>query len=186
MKLPPPPIPALLNTRLTCSLACWLTTSSRKRRTSSSADTSHTCVVTRLPAWARPAVSLTPAASMSQVATEQPSAASWRTSSRPMPKPPPVTMATFPPNESTFDLHARSGPARRADSRRSGRGHPDDVGGDHTAPPAHLRAPEHDDTDGGVAVRREHPFHADLLGLREQRLAAFVFRPGEERRTQRP
>src|SRR5580698_11432764 len=51
----------------------------------------------------------TESAFRSQAATEHPSAASWRTSSRPMPEPPPVTTASFPLNESTarhLPLHA--------------------------------------------------------------------------------
>ena len=40
----------------------------------------------------------------SHAATEQPCAASWRTSSRPMPEPPPVTTASFPLKESTLTM----------------------------------------------------------------------------------
>src|SRR5436190_12431031 len=47
------------------------------------------------------AVSATASAFTSHVATEQPSAASWITSSRPIPLPPPVTTASRPSNFST-------------------------------------------------------------------------------------
>lgn len=42
-----------------------------------------------------------PVARQSHAATEHPCAASCRTSSRPMPEPPPVTTASFPENDST-------------------------------------------------------------------------------------
>ena len=104
-KLPAPPIPALLNTRSTWLAACPSSSSSRNRSTCASSDTSQAWPVTRTPggasACAMAAVSATVSASMSQVATEHPAAASWRASSRPMPEPPPVTTASFPPNEST-------------------------------------------------------------------------------------
>ena len=41
MKLPPPPMPALLNSRLMWSVSCCARTSSRKRSTCASSDTSH-------------------------------------------------------------------------------------------------------------------------------------------------
>ena len=51
----------------------------------------------------------------SQAATEQPWAASWRVSSRPMPEPPPVTTASFPVNESmTMMLTAGAGSGQRS------------------------------------------------------------------------
>ena len=52
-------------------------------------------------ARAIPAVCATVSACQSQAATQQPAAASWRVSSRPMPEPPPVTTASLPENEST-------------------------------------------------------------------------------------
>jgi len=64
-------------------------------------DTSARCVVTRSPCGS-PAVSQScrvsaiPSSETSHIATLQASAASWRTSSRPMPEPPPVTTAIFP------------------------------------------------------------------------------------------
>ena len=70
-----------------------------ERRTCASSDTSHTCVVIRV----RPAPGLGQRLRLghvlgdtSQIATWQPSAASCRASSRPMPVPPPVTTASFP------------------------------------------------------------------------------------------
>src|SRR5207302_1536707 len=76
MKLPPPPIPALLKTRFKRSVACWDTTSSRKASTWRSWDTSHRWVVIRVPdgalAPARDAVSARPGGLTSQVATEAP------------------------------------------------------------------------------------------------------------------
>ena len=47
--LPPPLIPALLNSRWMRSVACWSAASSRKRSTSASLDTSARCAVTRRP-----------------------------------------------------------------------------------------------------------------------------------------
>src|SRR5579864_4400579 len=103
-KLLPPPIPALLNTTSTWSLACAASSSSRNRRTCASSATSHSWLVTRTPAGAPSlavaAVCATASVCTSHVATEDPCAASWRTSSRPMPEPPPVTTASFPANES--------------------------------------------------------------------------------------
>src|SRR5262245_6140763 len=101
MKLPPPPMPALLNTRWTWSVAYWSSTSSRNRSTASASATLHTCVVTRAPPAARAAVSASPASFRSHAATAHPAAASWTTSSRPIPLPPPVTTASFPSNDST-------------------------------------------------------------------------------------
>src|SRR6266436_5664876 len=59
------------------------------------------CVVIRRPCGSRPAsqnrfVSATASAKTSHVATLQPWATSWRTSSRPIPVPPPVTTAILP------------------------------------------------------------------------------------------
>src|SRR5687768_7808551 len=102
-KLPPPPMPALLNTRFTWSVPCSLRTSSAKRCTSASDATSARWVVMRVPTGAsfsaRRAVSSRLSRLMSHAATWQPSAASWITSSRPMPVPPPVTTASFPSND---------------------------------------------------------------------------------------
>ena len=64
------------------------------------------------PACARAATSATASAFRSQAATEQPSATSWRRSSRPIPEPPPVTTASLPLNESTArHLPGRAWPA---------------------------------------------------------------------------
>ena len=52
-------------------------------------------------ARASAAVSATASGCQSQAATEHPCAANWRTSSRPMPEPPPVTTASLEVNEST-------------------------------------------------------------------------------------
>src|SRR3954463_8871100 len=103
IRLPPPLIPALLNSRWTQSVACCAATSSRKRSTSASRDTSARCEVRRTPcgnpaAWQSCAVSARPRAETSHIATWQPWATSWRTSSRPMPDPPPVTTAILPEN----------------------------------------------------------------------------------------
>ena len=93
-------MPALLNTRFTWSVACCSTTSSRNRATSAASATLQRCAVTLVPAGATSSASLTVLASVSglrsHVATEQPSVASWMTSARPMPVPPPVTTASFP------------------------------------------------------------------------------------------
>jgi len=116
-KLSPPPIPALLNTRSTW-LAAWAwSRSSRNRSTCGSSETSQVWLVTRTPvpalAWASVAVSVTVPGFRSQVATEQPRAASCRTSSRPMPEPPPVTTASFPVKESIAATSDSSPPRRR-------------------------------------------------------------------------
>ena len=47
-ELPPPPMPALLKSRWTWSVACSAATASRKRRTWDSSETSQRCVVTRV------------------------------------------------------------------------------------------------------------------------------------------
>jgi hypothetical protein len=52
------------------------------------------------PAPDRSAVSAMASALRSHVATDAPAAASWTTSSRPMPVPPPVTTANRPSNDS--------------------------------------------------------------------------------------
>src|ERR1700744_3639411 len=104
MKLPPPPMPALLKTRSTWSAAGAASTSSRNRSTCASSDTSQVWLVTvapeGAPALARAAVSATASSCTSHAATEQPSAASCLTSSRPIPEPPPVTTASLPANDS--------------------------------------------------------------------------------------
>ena len=70
-----------------------------------SSETSQAWLVTRTPgpasARARDAVSATAPGCQSQAATEQPCAASCRTSSRPMPEPPPVTAASLPAKDSS-------------------------------------------------------------------------------------
>ena len=75
------------------SAATW----SRKASTWASSETSATNVVSRVPAGASFSASDTVSAIVSSLmshrATWQPSADSWRTSSRPMPVPPPVTTA---------------------------------------------------------------------------------------------
>src|SRR5262249_20817796 len=97
-------MPALLTTRSTCSVACAVSSSSRNRSTCASSATSQAWLVTTTPGGApsraTAAVSATASAFRSQAATEHPCAASWRTSSRPMPEPPPVTTASLPENES--------------------------------------------------------------------------------------
>src|SRR5579875_325774 len=104
MKLLPPPTPALLMTRSTWSLPCSLSRSWQNCRTCDSSETSHVWAVTRTsagaPSRAMTAVAATASPCQSHAATEHPSAASWRTSSRPIPEPPPVTTASFPAKES--------------------------------------------------------------------------------------
>src|SRR5215468_6563832 len=99
--LPPPPMPALLNKRWILSVSCCLATSAAKRLTSSSLATSAKWVVMRRPCGRRSAshsrlVSAIAAADTSHMAMLQPSATSWRASSRPMPVPPPVMTAILP------------------------------------------------------------------------------------------
>src|SRR4051794_5471610 len=97
-------MPALLKTRFTWSVSCCATTSSRKRSMAASSATSQMWTVTRVPSGAacsaRSLVRASPSSLTSHVATEHPSAASWTTSSRPIPEPPPVTTARSPSNES--------------------------------------------------------------------------------------
>src|SRR5262245_23785087 len=98
--LPPAPMPALLKSRW-MHLAAWsFTTSSRKRFTWRSSETSHTCVVTRVPAgasWRHSAwLSSMCCGETSHMAMWQPSPASSLASSRPIPVPPPVTTAILP------------------------------------------------------------------------------------------
>src|SRR6185312_16787505 len=100
-RLPPPPIPALLNRRSILSVACCSQSSSRKRLSWSSLETSAMWVVTRRPCGSFSTsqsrlVSAIVLADTSHIATLQPSATSWRASSRPMPVPPPVMTAVFP------------------------------------------------------------------------------------------
>src|SRR5216683_6289856 len=100
-RLPPPPMPALLNKRWILSVACSAISSSRKRLSWSSIETSATWAVMRSPcgsfsASQSPLVSAIASTETSHIATLQPSATSWRTSSRPIPVPPPVTTAIFP------------------------------------------------------------------------------------------
>src|SRR5271170_1452571 len=68
----------------------------------------------------------------SHAATEHPAAASWMTSSRPMPEPPPVTTASFPVNESitiTSDRDAAdSGEAAGQQDRDQGGERPGEPG----------------------------------------------------------
>src|SRR5216683_7403078 len=110
--LPPPPMPALLNSRWILSVSCWRATSSAKRLTWSSSETSATCVVMRSPCGRRSTlhsrlVSAIAAAETSHMATLQPSATSWRASSRPMPVPPPV-MTAIRPARSFMSLSSRA------------------------------------------------------------------------------
>src|SRR6202171_3831570 len=100
-RLPPPPMPALLNNRWILSVACCSTISSRNRISWSSIETSAMCVVMRSPCGSFSTsqsrlVSAIASAETSHIATLQPSATSWRASSRPMPVPPPVITAIFP------------------------------------------------------------------------------------------
>src|SRR5476649_2569442 len=100
-KLEPPPMPALLNSRWTLSVSCWRATSPWKRSTADLSETSRRCVVIRNPCGRRScrqsrSVSARPLAETSHRAMLTPSATSWRTSSRPMPEPPPVTTAIRP------------------------------------------------------------------------------------------
>src|SRR4051812_1542632 len=101
-------MPALLNTKLTWSVSCCSSTSSRKLTTCASSPTSQEWVVMRVPAGAsfsaRSAVSVRLSSSRSHVATEQPSAANWMTSSRPIPVPPPVTTARRPAKSTVSPL----------------------------------------------------------------------------------
>src|SRR5215470_9121961 len=101
--LPPPLIPALLNNKWILSVWWRSATSSRNRSTCVRSATSATCVVTRSPCGNPAAshslcVSARPVGETSHVATLQASATSWRTSSRPIPLPPPVTTAVLPAN----------------------------------------------------------------------------------------
>ena len=100
-RLPPPPMPALLNSRWILSVACCSASSSRNRISWSSIETSATWVVMRRPCGSFSTsqsrfVSAIASAETSHIATLQPSATSWRASSRPMPVPPPVMTAVFP------------------------------------------------------------------------------------------
>src|SRR6266404_1742367 len=111
--LPPPPMPALLNNRWILSVSWRAATSSRNRSTCAASDTSATCVVMRKPCGSRaasqsPLVSAIAGAERSHIATLQPSATSCRTSSRPIPVPPPVTTANRPAK--SFIAHASVGP----------------------------------------------------------------------------
>src|SRR5215472_13808478 len=101
------------------------------------------CVVTRSP-WGNPAasqslrVSARPVGETSHIATLQASATSWRTSSRPIPLPPPVTTAVLPansvmctslafwgPSDTAFAYLSTGGEARRG--AMSGRQTPADL-----------------------------------------------------------
>src|SRR5580704_3111133 len=101
--LPPPLIPALLNNKWILSVWWRPATSSRNRSTCVRSATSAMCVVTRSPCGNPAAshslcVSASPVGETSHIATLQASATSWRTSSRPIPEPPPVTTAVLPTN----------------------------------------------------------------------------------------
>src|SRR5467141_2059583 len=101
--LPPPLIPALLNNKWILSVWWRPATSSRNRSTCVRSATSAMCVVTRSPCGNPAAsqslcVSAKPVGETSHIATLQASATSWRTSSRPIPLPPPVTTAVLPAN----------------------------------------------------------------------------------------
>src|ERR1700719_2866861 len=101
--LPPPLIPALLNNKWILSVWWRSATSSRNRSTCVRSATSAMCVVTRSPCG-NPAASHSlcvfarPVGETSHMATLQAAAISWRTSSRPIPLPPPVTTAVLPAN----------------------------------------------------------------------------------------
>src|SRR5215831_9440649 len=101
--LPPPLIPALLNNKWILSVWWRSATSSRNRSTCVRSATSAMCVVTRSPCGNPAAsqslcVSARPVCETSHIATLQASATSWRTNSRPIPLPPPVTTAVLPAN----------------------------------------------------------------------------------------
>src|SRR5215472_14911309 len=101
--LPPPPIPALLNNKWILSVWWRSATSSRNRSTCVRSAPSAMCVVTRSPCGNPAAshslcVSARPVGEKSHIATLQASATSWRTNSRPIPLPPPVTTAVLPAN----------------------------------------------------------------------------------------
>src|SRR6202045_1002647 len=64
-------------------------------------------------------VSAIPSAETSHIATLQASATSWRTSSRPMPLPPPVTTAVLPANSVMFASVAFRGRSRYGPSPTS-------------------------------------------------------------------
>src|ERR1700756_1684850 len=101
--LPPPLIPALLNNKWILSVWWWSATSSRNPSACVRSATSAMCVVTRSPCGNPAAshslcVSARPVGETSHIATLQASATSWRTSSRPIPLPPPVTTAVLPAN----------------------------------------------------------------------------------------
>ena len=123
MKLPPPPMPALLNST-SMTLPWAATTSSRNAMTFASSDTSQTWVVTFVPAGApdsaRTCVSASPDGFTSHVATEHPAAANWTASSLPIPDAPPVTTARFPPKDSMVDSDRYRGPYPGAGVARAG------------------------------------------------------------------
>src|SRR5258705_8755627 len=99
-KLPPPPMPALLNSRLMCSVWWSLATDVAKAATADADDTSATAALMRVPAGASSShmdlVASRPSADTSHIETWHPSALNWRASSRPIPEPPPVTTAIRP------------------------------------------------------------------------------------------
>src|SRR5215472_8932436 len=116
--LPPPLIPALLNNKWILSVWWRSATSSRNRSTWVRSATSAMCVVTRSPCSpaASPSlrVSAKPVGETSHIATLQASATSWRTSSRPIPLPPPVTTAVLPANSVMCTSLAFWGPSDTA------------------------------------------------------------------------
>src|SRR5215469_16389702 len=117
--LPPPLIPALLNNKWILSVWWRSATSSRNRSTCVRSATSAICVVTRSPCGNPAAsqslcVSARPADETSHIATLQASATSWRTSSRPIPLPPPVTTAVLPANSVMCTSLAFWGPSDTA------------------------------------------------------------------------
>src|SRR5437879_2448622 len=94
-------MPAFLHSRCRRLVSCCADASSRKRISWLSSDTSARWAVTRAPCGTPSAshsatVSAMLRAETSHMATLQPSAMSWRASSRPIPVPPPVTTAILP------------------------------------------------------------------------------------------
>src|ERR1700745_3405562 len=128
--LPPPLIPALLNNKWILSVWWWSATSSRNPSTCVRSATSAMCVVTRSPCGNPAAshslcVSARPVGETSHIATLQASATSWRTSSRPIPLPLPVTTAVLPTNSVMCVLpcvlaRSRYGPSSLPSPRRRG------------------------------------------------------------------
>src|SRR5216683_2683174 len=169
--LPPPLIPALLNNKWILSVWWRSATSSRNRSTCVRSATSAMCVVTRSPCGNPAAshslcVSARPVGETSHIATLQASATNWRTNSRPMPLPPPVTTAVLPANSVlctslAFRGRSRYGPSptsppvgKRSVGAMSGR-----------QAPANLARELLEEIDIVGALRRPADQSIDLMGV---------------------